>query len=221
MTDTAVTGVQRTEVQLKKNDDEFAIPTWTVIWGAGVKGNKLGRKLAEATGTEVDGAGRIPVTRRLSIEDHETIFAIGDIARCPGEVEEDGPLPSLAAVAMQQGEYLAKQIAQKVEGVPFETDFKYVDKGTMATIGRSSAVAKVGNTLFTGFIAWVAWMGIHLLLLIQFQNRMLVFIQWAWNYLTFSRNSRLILGVKWFGFPGDEAEKKVPAERPNGSASVV
>lgn len=164
------------------------------------RANPLAKQLAEATGAAVGRSGHIPVTPGLNIEGYAHIFALGDLATCLGA---DGkPLPGLASVAMQQGAYLGKKLARQLTGKTDAKPFKYFDKGTMATIGRSAAVADIGKVHLSGFIAWVMWMTVHLMLLVQFQSRILVFMQWAWNYFTNSRSSRLILGVKNIAIPG-------------------
>lgn len=204
-TSTMVVDVAEDHVQLKQGDEVITVPTRTIVWGAGVQANKLGCKLAKACGVEPARGGRIPVTSRLNVQGHEQIFAIGDITSC---MNQDGkPLPGLAATAMQQGDYLAKQIDAHLRGNPSTQDFQYVDKGSMATIGLKSAVAQFGKKEYDGFFAWLMWMTVHLFLLVQFQTRVLVFLQWTWNYFTMHRTSRLILGIKRVALPGHKAHR--------------
>ncbi len=189
---TKVTEITSDHVRIACDNVETVVPTRTVLWGAGVQSNPLGRKLASACGLETDRAGHVPVDDQLNVAGHENVFVIGDMATCLGE---DGkPLPGLAAVAMQQGAYVAKVIAGRARGKPVTKSFHYRDKGTMATIGRAAAVAQIGKWQFCGFFAWLLWLFVHLMLIVQFQNRILILLQWAWSYLTFNRSARLITG---------------------------
>ncbi len=208
MTSARVTNVEQDKVTVDQDGKEVSIPTWTVIWGAGVQGNKLGAKLAAATGVEAVRGGRVPITTQLCIEGHSDVFALGDIAS--GKDKNDVPIPGLAAAAMQQGSWLAKHLTNLIEGKASDEQFAYNNKGTMATIGKNSAIVQVGEKQMSGFFAWMTWMGLHLLLLVQFRSRTLVFLQWVWSYLTFSRSSRLILGVKKVAIPGREISRDEP-----------
>jgi len=161
------------------------IETPNIIWAAGVKASPL----LESLHCKLDKMGRAVVEGHLNIPDHDSIFVIGDAAHVKGE---DGqPLPALAPVALQQGKYLAKLI-QKCESGKSTSSFKYVDKGTMATIGRAKAVADIRGLKFSGFLAWMLWSVIHIFFLIGFRNRFRVFAEWMWHYLTFKRGVRLI-----------------------------
>ena len=191
-TQTRMTKVAIDHLVLKKNDQQLTIATRTVLWAAGVKANPLALAVAQACGVETDRGGRVPVTRRLHVPGHENIFAIGDMAACLDE--EGNTLPGLAPVAIQQGKYVARVIADRIEGRPPAKPFQYVDRGAMATIGRAAAVAQIGKRKLCGLFAWLLWLAVHLMLIVQFQNRVLVFFQWAWNYVTFSRRSRIITG---------------------------
>jgi NADH dehydrogenase len=148
--------------------------------------------IAEATGAAVDRAGRVVVNKDLTVPNHPNLFVIGDMASAMGS---DGkPLPGVAPVAMQQGKYVAKLITYRVKGYSPPGNFKYWDKGSMATIGRGRAVVDLYWMRFSGFFAWTTWLFVHLMFLIQFQNRLLVMMQWGWNYLTRNRSARLITG---------------------------
>lgn len=173
------------------NGDEH-IASRTVIWAAGVRASGLGDSLAEKTGATLDRSGRVHVTRHLTIPQHENIFVIGDLAHATDE--HDIPLPGIAPVAIQQAHYVAHAIIKRLHGsdVP---DFHYFDKGSMATIGRSNAVAMVGRFRFSGMLAWLTWLFIHLMYIITFENRLLILMQWAWSYVTFDRTARLITGT--------------------------
>jgi NADH dehydrogenase len=193
--DAHVVGVYPDHI-IYKADRPDAVPqridTETVVWAAGVKASPLGRKLAEALGpgVEVDRAGRVTVGPDCSIPGHPNIFIIGDLASQKGK---DGkPLPGLAPVAMQQGKYVAKVIRRRASGESAPKPFKYWDRGTMATIGRSKAVADIHWCRFNGWLAWVTWLFVHILYLARFENRLLVLFQWFWNYWTRNRAARLI-----------------------------
>jgi NADH dehydrogenase len=158
-----------------------------ILWAAGVAASPLGRKL----GVAVDRAGRVLVRPDLSIPDYKDVFVIGDLAALH---DENGKmLPGVAPVAIQQGDWVAKNIARDLEHQP-RRDFHYFDKGSLATIGRAAAVAQFGKLELSGYFAWLAWLFIHILFLIGFRNRLLVMIQWAWSYLTYERGARLITG---------------------------
>lgn len=174
--------------------EPFRIDTATVVWGAGVKGSPLGKVLAAAAGVEADRGGRVPVNPDCSVGAHPNVFVVGDLAALKGA---DGkPLPGLAPVAMQQGEYVAAAIVRRVKGESPGGAFKYRDKGSMATIGRAQAVAESGGFRFSGLPAWLAWLFIHIMYLTRFENRMLVLFQWFWNYVTRNRAARLITGER-------------------------
>jgi NADH dehydrogenase len=161
----------------------------TVLWAAGVQASPLGKSLAESAGGQTDRAGRVIVQPDLTVPGHPELFVIGDLASCNGP---DGkPLPGVAPVAMQQGRYVARTIQARLKGRPMPP-FVYKDKGSMATIGRARAVAEVRWLRFNGYLAWLAWLFIHLMYIVGFQNRLLVLMQWAWNYVTRGRSSRLI-----------------------------
>jgi NADH dehydrogenase len=160
----------------------------TVLWAAGVRGSGLCQKI----GLAVDRAGRALVEQDCSIKDQPNVFVIGDCASFIPEGTSQG-LPGVSPVAMQQGRFVARQIARSVAGAPRQR-FKYVDKGSMATIGRSRAVAQIGKLQLGGFLAWLAWLVVHIFYLIDFRNRIVVLLDWAWAYFAYRRGSRLITG---------------------------
>ena len=162
--------------------DGTALPAGVVVWAAGVRASPL----AESLGVELTKGGRVVVAEDLSIPGHPEVFAIGDIAGT------DPPLPQVAQPAIQGGRHAARQIAKRLEGAATEP-FRYHDKGSMATIGRHDAVAEFpSGRRLTGFAGWVAWLGLHLVYLIGFRNRANVLVNWAWNYVTFDRGSRIV-----------------------------
>jgi NADH:ubiquinone reductase (H+-translocating) len=159
----------------------------TVLWAAGVEPSPLARSL----GVPIDDVGRVLVNPDLSIPSHPEVFVIGDLAAF---VDETGKLlPGLAAVAVQEGRHAARNILRMCNGLPSEP-FHYVDLGTMATIGRAAAVVNFNWVMLSGFVAWVVWIFVHILLLIGFRNRLVVLFDWAWSYLSFQRSARLITG---------------------------
>jgi NADH dehydrogenase len=164
----------------------------TVIWGGGVKAVDLARKLAEHTGAQTDRGGRLHVGPDLTIKGHPEIFVIGDLAAAAGD---DGkPLPGVAQVAMQEGAYAAKTIIARVRGSAPPKPFRYRDYGELAVIGRAAAVANIHGLHLSGIVAWLVWLLVHLLHIVQFRSRLTVFVEWAVEYLTFSRGARLITG---------------------------
>jgi NADH:quinone reductase (non-electrogenic) len=192
-----------------------------ILWAAGVAASSLGRKL----GAQVDRAGRVLVQPDLSIPNHPEVFVIGDLAAVNDRYGQ--LLPGVAPVALQEGRYVAKLIRREVElssatkGQPVaRAPFHYWDKGSLATIGRSAAIAEFGRIHISGFLAWLAWLFVHIFFLIGLQNRLLVMIQWAWSYFTYERGARLITGSTslpgWsdLSSPGRvsaEPEQEIPA----------
>ncbi|HEX9346831.1 MAG TPA: NAD(P)/FAD-dependent oxidoreductase [Gemmatimonadales bacterium] len=160
------------------------IPAQTVIWAAGVRASALNATLGVAPGRQ----GRNPVEPTLQVPGHPEVFMIGDAAY----LEQDGePLPMVAPVAIQMGQFVARNIKRQVRGQALEP-FRYRDQGTLATIGRNAAVANVYGIKATGFLAWVMWLGIHIIQLIGFRNKLFVLINWAWDYFFYERAARLI-----------------------------
>jgi len=154
----------------------------------GVQASPLAQKLAEKTGVQTDRQGRLMVKPDLSIEGHPEIFFIGDMAHVPGK---DGrPLPGLAPAATQQGRYVARLIRKRLTGGHEARPFAYFDKGTLSVIGRHQAVADIGRWHLSGFLAWLLWLFVHLILLINFENRLIVLTRWAFQYFFFSRGGR-------------------------------
>ena len=165
----------------------------TVIWAGGITASPLGKILATRTKAETDKGGRIKVLPNLTVQNYPDVYVIGDLASAADE--HGKTLPGLAQVAMQGGAYAAKAILRRVKGQPELPPFRYFDKGSLAVIGRASAVANAFGVHLSGFLAWLVWVSIHLMYLVTFQNRLTVFIQWAIQDLTFNRGARLITGV--------------------------
>jgi NADH dehydrogenase len=177
------------------------IPASVILWGAGVSASPLGRML----GMPTDKAGRVIVQPDLTVPEHPEVFVTGDLASA--RRHNGQPVPGVAPAAIQMGKFAARQIKRTVAGKPRER-FEYLDKGSLATIGRSRAVADLGKLHISGYFAWLAWLFIHLLFLIGFRNRLFVMIEWAWAYLTYNHSARLIT---------DPAEKEA-VEKPRARA---
>ncbi|HUG48578.1 MAG TPA: NAD(P)/FAD-dependent oxidoreductase [Candidatus Limnocylindria bacterium] len=191
-TGTLVTGIDEEGVTLGSDESQARIAARTVLWAAGVQASSFGRLVAEATGAQADKAGRLRVKSDLSLPGHPEIFVIGDLALYTHQGGE--PLPGVAQVAIQQGGYVAKAVEQRLAGRRMRRRFRYFDPGNLATIGRGKAVGDFGLFRLAGFPAWVVWAGVHVLYLVEFENRVLVVMQWAWNYITRRRGARLITG---------------------------
>jgi NADH dehydrogenase len=187
-TATKVKSISLGRVDLENGEIIFAE---NIIWAAGVSASPLTQKL----GVELDRAGRVKVNPDLSVPGHPDVFAIGDMALVLGE---DGkPVPGVSPAAMQMARHVARLIERELGpgGRSPRPPFRYRDKGSMATIGRSAAVAKMGRFEFSGFPAWLAWLGVHLIFLIGFRNKLAVLLQWAYAYLTYKRGARIITGL--------------------------
>lgn len=186
----SVVGVDAGGVDLKGPAATERLPARTTLWAAGVHASPLARVLHEATRCELDPMGRVRVGADLTVPGHPEIFVVGDMAHVPFQ---DAPLPAVAPAAIQEARYAARLIGARVRGRPTPGPFRYVDKGMMATIGRSAAVAERGRLRIAGVPAWLAWLFIHLLYLIEFENRVLVLIQWVNTYFRSRRGARLII----------------------------
>lgn len=211
-TNTMVTDIQEDLITVKReNGQTEQIQTQTILWSAGMKASPLGQILAERTGVQLDRAGRVTVEPDLTIAGYPNIFVIGDLANFS---HQDGkPLPGVAPVAIQEGLYAAQLIKARLQGQNL-SPFRYINKGSLAVIGRNAGVADLGRIKFTGFIAWLAWLFVHIFYLIEFDNKLLVLIQWAWNYFTRRRGARLITNVD--PFPLVEAQS-IPAHAVEGN----
>ncbi len=182
-TSTMVTGVEPAAVLM----GETRLPAVVILWAAGVAASPLGKKL----GAPVDRAGRVLVNPDLSLPGHPEIFVIGDLAALK---DASGQLvPGVAPAAIQQGKATARNIVRDLQRQP-RRDFRYWNKGSLATIGRAAAIAQFGKIHISGFVAWLSWLFVHIFFLIGFRNRVIVLIQWAWSYFTYERGARLITG---------------------------
>lgn len=190
-TKTLVTDIADSVVTMHQGEQVEQIPARTILWAAGVKASLMGEVLAKRTGAELDRVGRVIVEPDLSVPGHPNIFVVGDLGNFSHQ--NGKPLPGVAPVAMQQGQYVAAQIQQQLEGNSL-IPFRYFDRGNLAVIGRNSAVVDLGFVKFSGFLAWLTWVFVHIYFLIEFDNKLVVMMQWGWNYWTRKRGARLITG---------------------------
>jgi NADH dehydrogenase len=206
LTGREVVDVQPDCVQIRNSAGETeSTPTRTVIWAAGVTASPLAAALARATGAELDRAGRVTVEPDLTLPGHPEVVGVGDMVR----VRELGSgisraFPGVAPVAMQQGRYAGRLIEARLHGRS-RAPFHYRDKGMLATIGRTRAVAELPGIRISGFPAWVLWLVVHLFYLIGFENRLVVMIRWSYNFFTRGRGARLITATP-------DAERAEPAK---------
>src|SRR5579883_1849304 len=205
-----VTNIQDNVVTVKRNGQEEYIPSRTVLWAAGVKASAMGQVLADRAGATLDRAGRVMVEPDLSIAGHSNIFVIGDLANFPHQGER--PLPGVAPVAMQEGEYVADLIKQRLQGNTV-APFVYRDIGSLAVIGQNEAVVDLGFVKFDGPLAWFVWIFAHIYYLIEFDNKLIVLLQWGWNYFTRNRGARIITG--------DEGRMPIDVDKNGGFAIPV
>jgi NADH dehydrogenase len=194
LTNARVTAIDADGVTYTVDGRTERIATRTVLWAAGVRASSLGKVLAERAGAPLDRAGRVVVEPDLSIHGHPEILVIGDLATYTHQGGK--PLPGVAPVAMQQGRYVARLIQGRLAGRQNPAPFHYFNKGNLATVGRNRAVAEFGSLHISGFFAWFTWVFVHLMYLVEFENRLLVFTEWVHNYITRNRGARLITGGK-------------------------
>ena len=188
-----VTDIDGHGVTFRRGDVTERLAAHTVLWAGGVMTTPFGKILAERTHAETDKSGRIKVNAVLTIPNYPDIFIVGDLSHA---TEKDGhPLPGVAQVAIQGGAFAARTIRARIAGEKTPAAFHYFNKGDMAVIGRASAVANIFGFHLSGVFAWFTWLFIHLIYIVQFQSRVMVFIQWGFEYLTFSRGARLITGT--------------------------
>jgi len=181
------------------------IPARTVLWAAGVAASPLARSL----GVPLDRAGRVLVNPDLTIPGYENAYAVGDLMSLQ---QDSRPVPGVAPAAIQSGGHAAENILRTLRREP-RPPFRYVDKGSLATIGRAAAVADFGRVKMSGFMAWLAWLLVHIFFLIGFRNRFLVIFEWAWSYITYDRGVRLITGAPCAPEPGVSGRAAKPVQR--------
>jgi NADH dehydrogenase len=199
-----VTGMDEHQVQVESREEKRIFRTRTALWAAGMKASPLGRMLADRTGAQTDKSGRLIVEPDLSLPGYENIFVIGDMARY--DYQGESPLPGIAPVAMQQGRYVAGLIRSRLNGENWQP-FHYRDKGMLAVIGRNAAVADFGTLKLSGFVAWLVWVFVHILNLIEYDKKTLILMRWAWDYFTRKRGARLIINDEPPRAPADLERK--------------
>jgi NADH dehydrogenase len=188
-----VTNIDANGVSIRTQDGkEDFISSRTVIWAAGVAVSEFGKRVAERTGAETQKSGQIKVMPDLTIPNHPEILVVGDLAYFTDK--NGNPLPGVAQVAMQGGAYAARTIVQRIKGDGNAKPFHYFNKGDLAVIGRAAAVANIFGIHVSGLLAWLVWLFIHLLYIVEFQNRLLILVEWAFLYFTWNRGARLITG---------------------------
>ncbi len=207
LTKTLVTNIADNSVTFRQGDDTKTINAHTILWAAGVKASFMGKVLADRAGAELDRAGRVIVEPNLSIKNYSDIFVIGDLANFAHQ--GDHSLPGVAPVAMKEGEYVAKLITKRLEGKTVKP-FEYNDLGSMAVIGKNKAIANLNFAKFSGFLAWIIWAFAHIYYLIEFDNKLVVMIQWAWNYITLGRGARLITETSSLKLETEPPKKPAP-----------
>jgi NADH:ubiquinone reductase (H+-translocating) len=191
-----VTNIADNTVTIRQGEQTETVAARTILWAAGVKASAMGKILAEHTGVELDRVGRVMVNSDLSVKDYPQIFVIGDLANF---TKPDGkPLPGVAPVATQEGKYVADLVLKRLAGQTMPA-FEYYDAGSLSVIGRHSAVADFGKIKLSGFLAWLIWVFVHIYYLIEFDSKLVVFIQWTWSYFTRKRGARLITGDESLG----------------------
>ncbi|NCJ05891.1 FAD-dependent oxidoreductase [Synechococcales cyanobacterium C] len=216
-TQTRVTHVDSHGVTVEFSADQpqaQAIPAHTILWAAGVQASPLGQQLAERTGAELDRVGRVKVSPHLNIPGYENLYVIGDLAHVAGQ--NSPPLPGVAPVAVQEGKYVAKQIQARLQGQAL-APFQYKDVGSLAVIGQNAAVVDFSGFKFTGIAAWLIWVFAHIYYLIEFDNKLIVMLQWGWNYFTRQRGARLITHPavpEQVEHPSERAVAKTPTSVP-------
>ncbi|MDY7007512.1 MAG: NAD(P)/FAD-dependent oxidoreductase [Cyanobacteriota bacterium] len=189
LTKTRVTNIENNIVTVRSGETTQDIPAHTILWGAGVKASAVSQAISNRTGAELDRAGRVFVNEDLTVPGYPNIFVIGDLANFSHQ--GDSPVPGVAPAAMQEGDYVATLIKKRLKNKTLPP-FHYTDYGSLAVIGRNQAVVQYRKIRFSGFPAWIAWLFIHIFYMIEFDNQLIVMIQWAWSYFTGQGGARLI-----------------------------
>ena len=205
-TKTLVTNIADNTVTFRQGESTQTLEAHTILWAAGVKASFMGKVLAQKADAQLDRAGRVIVESDLSLKNYSNIFVIGDLANFSHQ--GDSPLPGVAPVAMKEGEYVAKIIVKRIQGKEVKP-FQYFDIGSLAVIGQNKAVVNLGVAKLSGFLAWLIWVFAHIYYLIEFDNKLVVMIQWAWNYITQGRGARLITGKSSLPLDLDQPDVEV------------
>ncbi len=206
MTGTRVIDMDNQAITVRCCDEIKSIRAKTVLWTAGMKASAMAQILAESTGAALDNTGRVIVNPDFNVPGTENIFVIGDLANY---AHQDGkPLPGVAPVAMQSGKYVARLIKSRLQGETI-SPFRYWDWGSLAVIGKHAAVVDMGFLKLSGFLAWTFWMFIHVFYLLEFDNKLIVMIQWAWSYFTSGKGARMITA------PGEQPRIQLEENSPS------
>ena len=205
--DARVTNIDEQGLTIEAAGVTRRIPAATILWGAGVRGTELARSL-EAT-VKLDPGGRVIVDASLQLPGYDDVYCVGDMAACTDS--RGVKVPGVAPAAGQQGRFVARQIARRLQGSSTTGLFQYVDKGNLATIGRQAAVAEFGRLQLSGFVAWLLWLVVHICFLVGFRNRYVVLVQWFWHYFTYRGGAQLITGSTT---AKDELVKPRPRAKP-------
>jgi NADH dehydrogenase len=191
-TQASVVDIQDGLVRIERDGRVEDLAAGTVLWAAGVSASPLARLLGEASGAEVDRAGRVSVAPDLTLPDHPEVFAIGDMVRVRDRAGKIKPLPGIAQPAIQEGGHAARTITARLKGAKPPGEFRYFDKGNLATIGRARAIADLRGVRFGGLPAWLIWLTVHIFFLNGMQNRIIVFMRWTASFVTYGRDARII-----------------------------
>jgi NADH dehydrogenase len=208
LTSTVVEEIDERFLTLRSGASRRQLETSNVVWAAGVRGSRMGRILESCVGAELDDNGRVRVAPDCSVPGHPEILVVGDLAHFPGRNGE--ALPGVAPVAVQQGRYAGRLVRRRLAGKK-QTPFRFRNRGSLAVIGRAAAVADLGAVSFSGYPAWLLWLFVHIMYLVGFANRALVFLQWGYSYVTRNRSARLITGsAAEFPASADEEDGRAP-----------
>jgi NADH dehydrogenase len=216
-TSSLVTNIDNHIAIIRQGDHTEEIAARTILWAAGVKASAMGQVLRDRANAELDRAGRVIVEPDLSLPHYDNIFVIGDLAHFAHQADGK-PLPGVAPVAMQEGKYIAKLIHKRLQNKIVEP-FQYQDIGSLAVIGKNAAVVDLRFIKFTGILAWLVWIFAHIYYLIEFDNKLIVLLQWGWNYFTRKRGARLITGEE--GIAGMKIDSSGNYETPPGTSTKM
>lgn len=212
-----VTDITDHVVTVRQNGQEEKIPAQTILWAAGVQASGMGKVLAERAEATLDRAGRVIVEPNLSLPKHDNIFVIGDLAHFAHQ--DNKPLPGVAPVAIQEGEYVAKLVKGRLQSKTLPP-FSYSSAGSLAVIGQNAAVVDLGFIRFSGLFAWLVWVFAHIYYLIEFDNKLIVLLQWGWNYFTRKRGARLITGEEVLGEKAEIGSTRYPSVTEKSAVEV-
>ncbi len=210
LTERMVTDITANQVTIRHGDRLEEVTAKTVLWAAGVRASGMGKIVADRTQAEIDRAGRVMVNPDLSVASYHNVFVLGDLANYSHQ--GDRPLPGVAPVAMQEAVYLSKLISARLANREI-APFQYTDYGSLAVIGQNKAIVDLGFAQFTGLVAWMLWVWAHIYYLIEFDNKLIVMLQWGWNYFTRGRGARLITDTSLSTSEGNLQQQTMPLKK--------